>query len=108
MPSIRSAAPCHRERKKGRDACIERASLTEPATSMGVRSATRGGLPAHAILQPGERNDEERREHHTKQRVDPHERNVECAEAETDPKDAERAVSFQVNAPVAVNPTVTA
>jgi len=76
-----------------------RASLTEALMSTGVRSATRGGLPAHTILQPGERDDEQRRENHTEQRVDPHKRNVECAKAETDPKGAERAVSFQVIAP---------
>ena len=82
---------------------MERASLAEHDSRQDrARSATRGGLPANAILQPGKRDDEQWREDDTEQRVDPHERYVEAAEAKTDPEGAERAVSFQENAPVAV------
>jgi hypothetical protein len=73
-----------------------------PLSTNAARSATRGGLPAHSILQPRERDDEQRREDHTEQDVDPRERDVEAAEAEADPENAQRTVSFQENAPVAV------
>ena len=58
-------------------------------------SATRGGLPAYSVLQPGERDQEERRQDEAQQGVDPDQRDVEAAEAETSPEDAKRAVSFQ-------------
>ena len=63
---------------------------TSPASS-----ATRGGRPAHSILQPGERDNEKRRENHTQQGVDPYEPDIEAAEAEADPESAQRTVSFQ-------------
>src|SRR5215212_344727 len=60
-----------------------------------ARSATRGCLPAYSVLQPGERNEEKRRQDEAQQRVDPDQGDVKAAEAETSPEDAERAVSFQ-------------
>lgn len=60
-----------------------------------ARSATRGGLPAYSVLQPGERDQEERRQNEAQQGVDPDQGDVEAAEAETSPEDAKRAVSFQ-------------
>lgn len=76
-----------------------------PSSAGFVLSATHGGLPAYSILQPRERDDEQRREDHTEERVDPDEADVEAAESETDPESAQWSVSFQESAPVAVNPT---
>ena len=81
----------------------ESSSLDVPA-----RSATHGGLPAQPILQPRERNEEQRRQDNTKERVDPDEANIEAAEAESDPENAQRSVSFQESAPVAVKSDLTA
>ncbi len=46
-------------------------------------------------MQPGEWHKKQRREYETQKRVDPDQRDVETAKAETSPKDAERSVSFQ-------------
>jgi hypothetical protein len=62
-------------------------------------SATHRSLPEHLVLEPGERNDEQRRQDEAKQRIDPDQRDVEGAESETDPEGAERAVRFQDVAP---------
>ena len=74
----------------------------------GARSTTHGSFPAYSILQPRERNQEQRREDNAEQRVDPDQANIEAAEAESDPENAQRSVSFQESAPVAVKSDLTA
>lgn len=52
-----------------------------------------------AILQPGCRNDEQRREKEAEQRVQPDQRDVEAAEAQTNPECPQRTVCLQAYAP---------
>src|ERR1043165_5742616 len=61
--------------------------------------------PHDLILEPGCRNDEERRQEKAQQRVQPDQRDVEAAEAETDPDGAKGAMRFQENAPLVADAT---
>src|SRR4051812_23147770 len=89
--------------KKGRDACRWHASLPIRSGRWRVaRSATRGGLPANSVLQPGEGHQEQRRQDEAQQRVDPHEGDVKAHETEAGPEDAEGTVCFQERRSVAV------
>lgn len=54
---------------------------------------------SEAIHQPRRRNDEQRREEEPEQGVQPNERDIEAAEAESDPQCSKRTMTFQENAP---------
>ena len=55
--------------------------------------------PAQSVLQPGRRDDEQRREKESEQRVEPDQRNVETAKRDSDPQRSQRTMSFQPSAP---------
>src|SRR5438552_7004352 len=69
----------------------DRSSRIQPSPSGGVLLLVAALLPVH---QPGRWNDEERRKNETEQRVEPHERDVETAQAYTDPQNGERTLAF--------------
>src|SRR6476660_4604669 len=90
--------------KHARDARQRHASLEDVmAARSSAPSVTLARLPlVEAIHEPGGRQGEQRSEKEAEQGVDPDQRDVEGAEAEANPEDAEGAVSFQGVAPEAV------
>lgn len=56
--------------------------------------------PRDGVHQPGLWNDKQRREKETKQRVQPDQRDVECAERDTDPQNSERTIRFHDELPL--------
>jgi hypothetical protein len=80
-----------------------RGSVPVPLCAKNSQPSGPDPVPAieKVVLEPGERDDEQRREEKAEQRVQPDQRHVKAPEREANPDRAQRAMCFQGSAPEA-------